>query len=189
MKPLFMWAGGKTRLIKKYKEKEVLPDSFDKYIEPFVGAGAMFIWAYEQNPNASFVLNDSNESIMGIYRAIKKDAEAAKTEVEEAKKRATEATTATASGADTAAKIEALQEQVNQLQQLQEEQQAAAQAQKEMQQQEMMGNIMTSPAAGKIADNFTQPGSPYGPQIQQPGTEGEQGNAALPNLSNIPTAT
>ena len=75
MKPLFMWAGGKTRLIKKYKEKEILPESFDKYIEPFVGAGAMFIWAYEKNPNAKFVLNDSNESIMGIYKAIKKDTE------------------------------------------------------------------------------------------------------------------
>jgi len=73
MKPLFMWAGGKTRLIKKYKEKEILPESFDKYIEPFVGAGAMFIWAYEKNPNAKFVINDSNESIMGIYRAVKKD--------------------------------------------------------------------------------------------------------------------
>ena len=73
MKPLFMWAGGKTRLIKKYKEKEILPDSFNKYIEPFLGAGAMFIWAYKQNPEASFVLNDSNESIMGIYKAIKKD--------------------------------------------------------------------------------------------------------------------
>jgi len=75
VKPLFMWAGGKTRLIKKYKEKEILPDSFDKYVEPFVGAGAMFIWAYEKNPNAKFVLNDSNESIMGIYKAIKKDTE------------------------------------------------------------------------------------------------------------------
>ena len=43
-------------------------DSFDKYIEPFVGAGAMFIWAYEQNPEAKFVLNDSNESIISIYK-------------------------------------------------------------------------------------------------------------------------
>jgi DNA adenine methylase len=73
MKPLFMWAGGKTRLIKKYKEQQVLPESFDKYIEPFVGAGAMFIWAYEQNPEAKFVLNDSNESIMSIYKAVKSD--------------------------------------------------------------------------------------------------------------------
>ena len=74
MKPLFMWAGGKTRLIKKYKE--ILPDSFDHYVEPFLGAGAMFIWAYTQNPNATFVLNDANESIMAIYAAVKDDCSA-----------------------------------------------------------------------------------------------------------------
>ena len=68
-KPLFMWAGGKTRMIKKYSE--YLPDTFDHYVEPFVGAGAMFVWAYQKNPNATFVLNDSNHSIMQIYRAIR----------------------------------------------------------------------------------------------------------------------
>jgi len=73
MKPLFMWAGGKTRLIKKYKAKEVLPESFDVYVEPFVGAGAMFVWAYNKNPDATFILNDYNESIMAIYEAIRDD--------------------------------------------------------------------------------------------------------------------
>lgn len=69
MKPLFMWAGGKTRMIKKYTDH--LPETFDHYVEPFVGAGAMFVWAYEKNPDAEFVLNDSNESIMRIYAAIR----------------------------------------------------------------------------------------------------------------------
>ena len=55
MKPLFMWAGGKTKMIKKYDE--YLPETFSKYVEPFVGAGAMFVWAYKKNPNANFVLN------------------------------------------------------------------------------------------------------------------------------------
>ena len=73
MKPLFKWAGGKTKLIKKYKEAHVLPQDFDSYIEPFLGAGAMFIWAYNKNPNADFVLNDLNEGIINIYRAIKED--------------------------------------------------------------------------------------------------------------------
>jgi len=73
MKPLFKWAGGKTKLIKKYKEQDVLPKHFDSYIEPFLGGGAMFVWAYKQNPGAQFVLNDINESIINIYRAIKED--------------------------------------------------------------------------------------------------------------------
>jgi DNA adenine methylase len=73
MKTLFMWAGGKTRLLKRYAEH--LPDTFDFYVEPFVGAGAMFVWAYQKNPEATFVLNDYNESIMQIYAAVKHDVE------------------------------------------------------------------------------------------------------------------
>ena len=44
MKPLFMWAGGKKKLLKKYEPH--LPQDFDTYVEPFLGGGAMFIWAY-----------------------------------------------------------------------------------------------------------------------------------------------
>jgi len=71
MKPLFTWAGGKNKMLKKYAPH--LPKTFDRYIEPFLGAGAMFVWAYKQNPDAKFVLNDTNESIMQIYQAIKHD--------------------------------------------------------------------------------------------------------------------
>lgn len=71
MKPLFMWAGGKTRMLKKYGD--ILPESFDSYVEPFLGAGAMFVWAYRKNPEATFVLNDYNESIMSIYKAVRDD--------------------------------------------------------------------------------------------------------------------
>ncbi len=69
MKPLFMWAGGKTKMIKKYKE--YLPETFDSYCEPFFGGGAMFVWAYKKNPQAYYFLNDSNTSIINIYYAIK----------------------------------------------------------------------------------------------------------------------
>ena len=71
MKPLFMWAGGKNKMLKKYSPH--LPDKFDKYVEPFFGGGAMFIWAYNKNPGAAFILNDNNSNIVAIYRAIKDD--------------------------------------------------------------------------------------------------------------------
>jgi len=71
MKPLFMWAGGKTRMIKKYGDR--LPNEVTHYVEPFLGAGAMFVWAYKKNPSASFVLNDLNESVVSIYESIKQD--------------------------------------------------------------------------------------------------------------------
>tara|TARA_R110000824_G_scaffold350441_1_gene537379 strand:- start:1178 stop:2104 length:927 start_codon:yes stop_codon:yes gene_type:complete len=73
MKPLFMWAGGKTKLIKKYKEKTLLPDQFNSYVEPFLGGGAMFVWAYQKNPNAKFILNDLNKGVMSIYRSVRDD--------------------------------------------------------------------------------------------------------------------
>jgi len=73
MKPLFIWAGGKNRMLKKYAG--CLPSTFDKYIEPFFGGGAMFVWAYNKNPDAEFVINDVNESIISIYREIKNNLE------------------------------------------------------------------------------------------------------------------
>ena len=69
MKPLFMWAGCKNKMLKKYQPH--LPENFDKYCEPFVGGGAMFVWAYKKNPEASFVLNDSNEGVAQIYQAVR----------------------------------------------------------------------------------------------------------------------
>lgn len=71
MAPLFMLAGGKTKLLEHYKP--FLPENFDSYHEPFFGGGAMFTWAYEKNPNADFFINDINEHIIGIYRAIRDD--------------------------------------------------------------------------------------------------------------------
>lgn len=70
MKPLFIWAGGKSRLIRK-QYKPHLPTGFDVYIEPFFGGGAMFCWAYLQNPQAKFVLNDRNESLMQVYGCVR----------------------------------------------------------------------------------------------------------------------
>jgi len=73
MKPLFMWAGGKSKLINHYEP--FLPKTFDEYHEPFFGGGAMFIWAYKKNPNASFFINDVNPHIVQIYKAIRDDVE------------------------------------------------------------------------------------------------------------------
>lgn len=72
MKPLYKWAGGKTKLINN-DYKPYLPKSFSTYCEPFFGGGAMFTWAYKQNPSAKFIINDVNSHIMDIYRSIKSD--------------------------------------------------------------------------------------------------------------------
>ena len=60
IKPLFMWAGGKSKMVKHYKN--LLPMNFDTYIEPFFGGGAMLLTALQINPQAKLVINDVNDS-------------------------------------------------------------------------------------------------------------------------------
>ena len=75
MKPLYMWAGGKNKMIPKYIDKCKIPYiGYDTYVEPFFGGGAMMIHVAENNPDIKrFVLNDINPEIVGLYRAIKDD--------------------------------------------------------------------------------------------------------------------
>jgi DNA adenine methylase len=75
MKPLYMWAGGKTKMIPKYQVSPGLPYSgYDTFVEPFFGGGAMMIHIAENCPNIKrFVMNDINPEIVGLYTAIKTD--------------------------------------------------------------------------------------------------------------------
>jgi DNA adenine methylase len=75
MKPLYMWAGGKNKMIPKYQESPGIPMSgYDTYVEPFFGGGAMMIHIAQNNPTVKkFILNDINPEIVGLYRAIKTD--------------------------------------------------------------------------------------------------------------------
>jgi DNA adenine methylase len=68
MKPLFMWAGGKTRLVKHYKP--FFPKGFEVYAEPFFGGGSMLLEALKINPAAKVFINDINSGIINIYQTI-----------------------------------------------------------------------------------------------------------------------
>ena len=75
MKPLYIWAGGKNKMISKYLQEPSIPYSgYDTFCEPFFGGGAMMIHIYKNNPSCKrFIINDINKEIMGIYSAIKYD--------------------------------------------------------------------------------------------------------------------
>ena len=60
-------------MISKYTAADALPSTFSSYVEPFMGGGAMFIWAHDKNPKADLIINDLNAGIMSIYTAIKND--------------------------------------------------------------------------------------------------------------------
>jgi DNA adenine methylase len=53
----------------------ILPQSFDTYVEPFFGGGAMFIHQKTMNPNLKCYINDINPNIVNIYKAIKYNVE------------------------------------------------------------------------------------------------------------------
>jgi DNA adenine methylase len=63
MKPLLKWAGGKRQIAKKLKS--FFPDNWNegKYIEPFIGGAAMFLFL---NPNQS-IIADINKRLYGFY--------------------------------------------------------------------------------------------------------------------------
>jgi DNA adenine methylase len=75
MKPLYMWAGGKSKMIPRYTANPGIPTTgYDVFVEPFFGGGAMMIHMSQINPHIRrFILNDINPEIVGIYQAIKSD--------------------------------------------------------------------------------------------------------------------
>lgn len=66
--PILKWAGGKTQLLPILTAK--MPPKYNKYYEPFVGGGALFL---ELQPKQA-VINDTNEQLINLYRQIKTDA-------------------------------------------------------------------------------------------------------------------
>ena len=64
-KPLFMWAGGKSKMLKHYSA--IQRPKYSTYVEPFFGGGAMYL---NERPHHA-VLNDINFEIMSIYEAVR----------------------------------------------------------------------------------------------------------------------
>jgi len=71
MKPLFMWAGGKTKVLKHYER--FMPTAFETYYEPFFGGGAMFVNVMNIYQPKNVVINDINSDVINIYRSIRND--------------------------------------------------------------------------------------------------------------------
>ena len=71
MKPLFIWAGGKNKMLKHYKS--LMPENVSTYCEPFFGGGAMYIHVVNHYNPKHLIINDINEDIVRIYKTIKTD--------------------------------------------------------------------------------------------------------------------
>ena len=65
--PFLKWAGGKRWLVSNHPE--LFPESFDTYLEPFLGSGAVY---FHLQPDAA-ILGDMNAELIGTYDAIKEN--------------------------------------------------------------------------------------------------------------------
>ena len=66
LKPILKWAGGKTQLLNDLIP--LIPNYTGKYIEPFVGGGALFFALQPKNA----VIADSNPELINTYKQIAK---------------------------------------------------------------------------------------------------------------------
>src|SRR5688500_9370669 len=65
MIPFLKWVGGKRWFINKHVD--LVPQKYDRYIEPFLGSGTVFF--YLQPSKA--ILGDLNSDLISTYQAIK----------------------------------------------------------------------------------------------------------------------
>ena len=63
-RPFLKWAGGKSRITKEIVKE--FP-KFNNYFEPFLGSGAIY---FEMTPQKG-ILNDSNSSLIDVYKHIR----------------------------------------------------------------------------------------------------------------------
>lgn len=63
-KPILKWAGGKTQMLSDLLPK--VPSSYGRYIEPFLGGGAMFFAVRPEDA----IIADSNPELINMYRQI-----------------------------------------------------------------------------------------------------------------------
>ncbi len=73
-KPFVKWAGGKRQLlpvINKHLPKELKEKKINKYVEPFVGGGAVLFDIVSKFEFEQIIINDCNKDLMNVYKHIK----------------------------------------------------------------------------------------------------------------------
>ena len=75
-KPYLKWAGGKTQLIKQISQ--FLPErlnngSIQKYVEPFIGGGAIFFWLASHYSIKELFISDVNADLILAYKTIQRN--------------------------------------------------------------------------------------------------------------------
>ena len=73
-RPFLKWAGGKTQLLSEFNKRlpeELTKGKITKYVEPFIGGGAVFFYLSEKFSFEQSYICDANEELTLCYRVIK----------------------------------------------------------------------------------------------------------------------
>jgi DNA adenine methylase len=75
-RPILKWAGGKRQLLPEIRR--FYPASFSRYLEPFVGSGAVFLDLHNAGrlDGKRVELSDINADVIGCYRRVRDSVEA-----------------------------------------------------------------------------------------------------------------
>jgi len=76
IKPFLKWAGGKTQLLDEIISR--LPKdirNIKRYVEPFVGAGSVFLYFLENEYFEEYIINDINSKLINLYKVIRDNLE------------------------------------------------------------------------------------------------------------------
>jgi len=77
-KPFLKWAGGKSQLIEQIVQnlpEELEQGKINRYIEPFVGGGAVFLYIAQLGKVKEFFICDINPELILAYKTIKTNVE------------------------------------------------------------------------------------------------------------------
>ncbi len=74
-RPFLKWAGGKTQLLNEFNKRlprELKKGKITKYVEPFIGGGAVFFYLNQRFSFEHCYICDINEELILTYRTIKR---------------------------------------------------------------------------------------------------------------------
>jgi DNA adenine methylase len=66
---ILKWAGGKRRIA--HFLGTFSPEIIDRYFEPFLGSGALFLYLAQTRPRFKAILSDSNDELINVYRCVR----------------------------------------------------------------------------------------------------------------------
>lgn len=71
VKPFVKWVGGKRQILDEIISR--IPEDIDKYVEPFLGGGAVMLAVLEKRPDIKVIAGDINEKLINVYHRITSD--------------------------------------------------------------------------------------------------------------------